>query len=134
MPAGLGKVKDSLELKITKEKVLAGAEKCPQAKQVLKEMFPEVFKDDKYLDLSKLVLATNKWSKDNCNRLFTMDSVRKVLEDTNCFAFCHTLIAISNEEDGKMQNNSFWLNSGLDWQIKENDYNLYLVPRKKKYE
>jgi len=31
------------ELKVTKEKVLIAAEKCPSAKEVLKELFPEVF-------------------------------------------------------------------------------------------
>ena len=34
-----------MELKITTEKVQAGAAKCPQAAGVLKEMFPEAFKD-----------------------------------------------------------------------------------------
>lgn len=32
-----------MDLKITSEKVLAGAKKCPQAEGVLKEMFPEAF-------------------------------------------------------------------------------------------
>ena len=36
------------ELKVTKEKVLAAAEKCPTAKEVLEELFPEAFEDDKY--------------------------------------------------------------------------------------
>ena len=31
------------ELKITKDRVLAAAEKCPQAKETLKELFPDVF-------------------------------------------------------------------------------------------
>lgn len=35
-----------MELKITKEKVLAAAEKCSTAKEVLKEMFPDVFEED----------------------------------------------------------------------------------------
>lgn len=33
------------ELKITKETVLKAASKCPTAKEVLKELFPEVFED-----------------------------------------------------------------------------------------
>ena len=31
-----------MELKIKKDRVLKAAEKCPEAKEVLKEMFPEV--------------------------------------------------------------------------------------------
>lgn len=34
-------------LEITPDKVLSAAKKCPQAKEVLQEMFPEVFEDDK---------------------------------------------------------------------------------------
>ena len=45
------------ELKITPDKVLSAAEKCPQAKAVLKEMFPEVFEEDKYLDLSSIKIT-----------------------------------------------------------------------------
>ena len=33
------------ELKITKERVLAAAWDCPTAKEVLKKLFPEVFKE-----------------------------------------------------------------------------------------
>ena len=40
-------------LEITKEKVLEAAEKCSQAKETLKTLFPEVFEDDKYFDLGK---------------------------------------------------------------------------------
>lgn len=40
------------ELKITAEKVRAMAEKCPTAKDVLKEGFPEAFEEDKYFDFS----------------------------------------------------------------------------------
>ena len=36
----------SKELKITKEKVLEASESCPDAKEVLKTLFPSVFKDE----------------------------------------------------------------------------------------
>jgi len=45
---------ESKELKITPDKVLSAAKKCPQAEAVLKEMFPEVFEEDKSVDVSKL--------------------------------------------------------------------------------
>jgi hypothetical protein len=35
-----------MELKITKERVLAAAKECSNAGQVLKKLFPEVFEDD----------------------------------------------------------------------------------------
>lgn len=40
------------ELKITKEKVLEAANKCSQAKETLKTLFPEVFENDKYVDFT----------------------------------------------------------------------------------
>ena len=42
----------STELKITSEKVLSAANKCPQAKEVLKEMFPEVFEENKSITVN----------------------------------------------------------------------------------
>lgn len=44
-----------MNLNITKEKVLDAANKCPVAKETLKTLFPEVFEEDKYFDLSKLI-------------------------------------------------------------------------------
>jgi len=41
-----------MKLEITKEKVLEAASKCSTAKETLKTMFPEVFEDDNYYDLS----------------------------------------------------------------------------------
>lgn len=43
------------ELKITKEKVLAAAAKCSTAKEVLKEMFPEVFKEESIIPNFKTI-------------------------------------------------------------------------------
>ena len=49
----INKSKD-MELKVTKEKVLAAASKCTTAKQVLQELFPEAFvtykRGDKFVD------------------------------------------------------------------------------------
>ncbi len=36
-----------MELKITKDKVLEAAAKCPQAKETLKTLFPDVFDENK---------------------------------------------------------------------------------------
>jgi len=35
-----------MKLEITKEKVLEAASKCPQAKETLKTLFPEIFKEE----------------------------------------------------------------------------------------
>lgn len=42
-----------MELKITKDKVLAAAGKCPDAKRTLEVLFPEAFKVDPQIDLRK---------------------------------------------------------------------------------
>lgn len=43
----------SKELKITKEKVLEASESCPDAKGVLKTLFPEAFKEkEKWVDIT----------------------------------------------------------------------------------
>ena len=42
----------SKELKITKEKVLAMAEECPEAKAVLEKGFPEAFEDESKVSAS----------------------------------------------------------------------------------
>ena len=41
-----------MELKVTKEKVLKAAKDCKDAEKVLRTLFPEVFKGDKYSNLS----------------------------------------------------------------------------------
>ncbi len=44
----------SEEYKITKEAILAMAEKCPEAKEALKAGFPKAVEDDRTFDLFKL--------------------------------------------------------------------------------
>lgn len=48
-----------MKLEITKEKVLKASEKCPDAKVVLKELFPDVF-EGKWEDITKDI----KWKVD----------------------------------------------------------------------
>lgn len=43
-----------MELTITKEKVIEAASKCSQAKEILKTLFPEVFKKSNEVDLTEL--------------------------------------------------------------------------------
>lgn len=51
----------SKELEITKDKVLKASEKCPQAKEVLKELFSEAF-EEKWRDISK---ETEWWLRED---------------------------------------------------------------------
>ena len=44
------------ELKITKEKVLEASEKCGQAREVLKALFPEAFEEEQKIITSKVEL------------------------------------------------------------------------------
>jgi len=82
------------ELKITPDKVLSAAKKCPQAKEVLKEMFPEVFEEDKYFDLSNTTIYSPQvgiaircsgeyakksfWLNDSWNWIIVKDSEDKL--------------------------------------------------------
>jgi hypothetical protein len=52
------KEKQMDELKITKEKVLKASQNCPQAKEVLKELFPEAF-EVQYKDFDFCIYESN---------------------------------------------------------------------------
>ena len=55
------------ELKITKERVLEAAESCGDAKEVLKKLFPEVFKEkSKYYDSSEIRLRVARSDIPEC--------------------------------------------------------------------
>ena len=47
-----------MKLEITQEKVLEAAEKCSEAKEVLKTLFPEAFeKEDEFVDITDKVFV-----------------------------------------------------------------------------
>jgi len=90
------------ELKITPDKVLSAAEKCPQAKAVLKEMFPEVFESDKSIDLSFLE------------------------------GFDYRFMELRKGWNSEYNEKSFWLSPNYNWELKaDRDGILCLVPTKK---
>ena len=94
------------KLEITAEKIKAGAEKCPKAKKVLKEIFPEVFEDDKYFELNKL--ETNGY----CNRvnynIFTYKSCKNIGLDESF---------IQIRKEGKFKNIALYLDNNYNWKI-----------------
>jgi len=51
-------ITNNMELKITKEKVLAAASQCPEAKETLKTLFPEVFRE---LMQPDVLCTANTW-------------------------------------------------------------------------
>jgi hypothetical protein len=96
------------ELKITKEKVLEAAKGCKDAEKVLKTLFPEVFEDDKYIDL--------KTNELNFNRSYDKSE----------------LIGLPIRTGGKYKNKSIYLNIQYDWEIVTDDEgSKCLVPTKK---
>jgi len=99
-----------MELKITKEKVIAAANKCSAAKEVLKEMFPEVFEDDKYFNFAGSAGIDNEF-KSNYLPDSSMIQIRRI---------------------GKYKNKAFYLTSKYNWKIeRDNEGDLCLIPTKK---
>jgi len=103
------------DLKVTKEKVLLTVLKCPEAKEALRTMFPEVFEEDKYFDLDKLKIDST------C--LFTDESAINAGFENNLFMF----VKVCNEYKGK----AFTLNTSYNWELtKDSNDSLTLIPTK----
>ncbi len=103
---------EQMKLEITKEKVLAAASKCSQAKETLKTLFPEVFEEE--IDLAaktgiggyKLFLNTN---------------------ETGDF-----LIAVRSAGTSNLRNKAFYLSTEFNWALKTDNHDvLCLIPTKK---
>ncbi len=93
------------ELKITKEKVLEAAAKCSTAKATLQTLFPEVFEEDKYFDLTKLS-KIQFFDNDDCIRAgFTSNS------------------AIQVRTGGTYAFKGFYLTNSCNWEIVKDEVN-----------
>ena len=107
-----------MNVSISKEKVLEAANKYPQAKETLKILFPEVFKNDKYLDLSKLAI-NDKF------QLFTTSSIELASHGIHS-----DLINIRQAEEYK--DKGFLLSYLFNWIITvDSTGHLILLPTKK---
>ena len=93
-------------LEITKEKVLEAAEKCSQAKETLKTLFPEVFEDDNYFDLGKPY-----------EKIYENEILEIRISDSNDFP--------------EMKGHAFYLFPNRIWELKQLGSNTYLIPTKK---
>lgn len=99
-------------LTITEERILEAVKKCSQAKEILKALFPEVFKQE--INLSQLERSNDQY------KLFTPYSIYGKIG-----ASC--LIEIRNS--GPLKHKAFWLSQEFDWKIQDdNTGSLCLIP------
>lgn len=102
-----------MKLEITKERILEAASKCSTAKETLKTLFPEVFDEDKYVDLSPAVLEGGNFDTTKLPR----DRRRPFIQ-----------IRVGGEYEMK----SFYLSREFNWQLKKDTYGEFvLIPTKK---
>lgn len=97
------------ELKITKERVLEAADKCGDAKRILKTLFPEAFVTDGIMRNGRFhgfAIFGSSTSSDN----------KAVIEIRGT---------------GDHTNKAFWLNSAFDWKIENQGGGITLIPTKK---
>ena len=93
-------------MEITKERVIEAANKCPQAKETLKTLFPECFEDDKYFDLVKINFGNYHV---------------RYLEGLMCV-----------RKDGELKGKAFRLSKNHNWELKmDSEGKLCLIPTKK---
>lgn len=101
----------NMELKITKERILEAASKCPQAKETLKTLFPEVFSQDVSLTPLPGGSGTDFNSRDVAGKDTSIIQVRV---------------------GGDYDRRAFWLNTKYKWQlVNEADDYYVLIPTKK---
>lgn len=105
-----------MKIETTKERILEAASMCSAAKEILKDLFPQAFEDDKYFDLSKL-------PNDNyC--LFT----NKAAKDAGFIDKSFLEIKVSGEYSKK----AFYLNDDYNWELKrDSSGDLVLIPTEK---
>ena len=92
-----------MKLEITKEKVLEAASKCSQAKETLKTLFPECFKEIDEIEPFQ-VNYTSAWE--------------------------YIFIAKGLAPDG-LEDKCFGLNNDFDWELIEHNDHQILIPKLK---
>lgn len=98
------KISNNMEYKLTKETILKMAEESSEVKKSLKKAFPDVFEDEKYLEIT------------SDNRVFGNRGG----------------MLLERRIAGEFKNKAFWLNSGFNWEIKrDNEDVMCLIPTKK---
>lgn len=105
------------DLKISKERILEAASKCSTAKETLKTLFPEVFKEEnKYFELRHL--------RTDGSNVFSLEKSKLAGFYDN--QFIRVICA------GEYNEKAFFLSREYNWELvhDELDY-LYLLPTKK---
>lgn len=94
----------SNEVKTTSDRVLSAAEKCPTAKDVLKELFPEVFQDNYY----KVLVPTS----------------------SSCYL---TPDGVLQRRSGGKYAGAIFLSTGYTWSVEKDDHNSMVLVGRPKY-
>jgi hypothetical protein len=90
-----------MKLEVTKEKVLEAAKNCSQAKEVLKTLFPEVFKEERWV----ITEPGDKFKKNNITYFVALvgkDPYIYRLVNTDNNGFCWTLEDIFKREGNQV--------------------------------
>jgi len=105
------------DLKISKERVLEAASKCSTAKETLKTLFPEAFKEEnKYFELSHF----RKYK----NTIFGLEESKRAGFKDNCFM---KVICV-----GEYDEKAFFLSPEYNWKLVYDGLGYpYLLPTKK---
>jgi len=110
-------------LEITKEKVLEAAGKCSEAREVLETLFPEIFRDSEYFDLSKLKACNSGESTVISGCIFSQNSSTE--------AGFRNLEFLQITKFGRYKHKGFYLSSEYEWKIVKDEANcLILLPTK----
>lgn len=101
-------------LQITKEKVLEAAAKCSTAKETLKVLFPEVFEEEKLVEIGDIRRGAGQYEY--------------YLKGGELLFQVGVGLAPSKELEGKCLVLNHY---EFDWEIKEIDEQIILIPRRK---
>jgi len=102
----------------TKEQILEAAKTSPEAKEALTKLFPNVFENEKPIDLRKLTI-------DGRCRIFTQ-------EQAQAAGVRHNLICVRSFEHSDLRYISFFLCEEYNWELKrDNGGDLCLIPTRK---
>lgn len=95
-----------MNVETTPELILAAAEKCPQAKEALKTLFPKVFEEDKYIDLNGYQIGYDNGHSGQ-------------------------ILWVTQIPDTPLHLKSFGLSRKYNWEMKEQGNELRLIPTRK---
>jgi len=102
----------TLDLKVTPEQVKKAAETSTEAKKALKELFPKVFEDEEYFDLSSM----------RCRDIVNTPLLKQV----GLYPMIEVRLA------GNLNNKGFYLSESQNWEIVTDDLGKkVLLPTKK---